>query len=335
MKVIEEQSVKEYIKETLNGEARLTDTCMRLLQLSDPTVIPNRTDFAVDWTLEIYNYFLQKYHSPLRIKDEFNKLFQQSKKALFPEKELNWIKANDRACYYTWARLTLSTIAVGCRPVIYDLTGPHVSSFTPEPEYYGSTPSNLFNYPQIKTALTYTDLGLPPNPSSAEQRYQAVLKYFDRSPEPLEWKLGLLSILRGDWGEIFRAKRKPLRWLKPDNKEQCIWAWEYLTKLSPDKWQPNISVFQPTSERELYFAICAAYDLWKAAPEYKSFFSSNFKNAWNQKCHRDNRQDKSYCNLLLDNSVKLKLKELSKARGEKLSEVIETLINREYEDSRL
>ncbi|AJP45448.1 hypothetical protein EP12_19825 [Alteromonas australica] len=57
---------------------------------------------------------------------------------------------------------------------------------------------------------------------------------------------------------------------------------------------------------------------------------NDFNRAWQQKKHRDNRQGKKACNLVLREEVKQKLDAMAAARGMKLNQLVETLIENEH-----
>lgn len=81
----------------------------------------------------------------------------------------------------------------------------------------------------------------------------------------------------------------------------------------------------------MYLAIFAAFDTWDAIPNLKRLFLNDFNKAWQQKKHRDNRQGKKVCNLVLREEVKEMLDEMAASRGIRLNQLVEALIEREYE----
>jgi len=88
--------------------------------------------------------------------------------------------------------------------------------------------------------------------------------------------------------------------------------------------------FSPTNTAERYLAIYAAFDTWKTTVEAKRLFSIDFNKAWQQKKHRDSRQGKKACSLVLHEETKLKLDELAQAKNVTLSQLVEQLINKEH-----
>ena len=284
---------------------RFIESCFRVLQSKHPQINASFKSPVED--ARIINQFIASLEGTPKEKEQLvQSLITEAKKSLLPLDEFSWIKGDERACYFVWASIYLY--------------------------YYYSAPS----HPTIVTsghtptyALYYNQLSLKNNPSDNMERFDEVVKYFDRIPQPSRWKLDLIAHLKGIWGYIF-SNRKPFSWLEKDNDEQCRWAWDYINKIDWDNSKPMISQLSVTSTEEMYFAIYAAYDTWKAKTEAKRLFTIDFNKAWQQKKHRDSRQGKKACSLVLQEDVKLKLDELAKTRKVTLSQLVEQLIEKEY-----
>lgn len=285
---------------------RFIESCFRVLLSKNAQI--NASFESPEEGARIINQFIASLERTPKEKEQLaQSLITEAKQSLLPLNEFSWIKDDERACYFFWASIYLT--------------------------YYYSTP----NHPTFVTpgqlhihALYYNQLSLKNNPSDTMERFDEIVKYFDRIPEPTKWKLDLIAHLKGIWGHIF-SSRKPFSWLEKDNDEQCRWAWEYMRKTdSYSSFKPMTYQFTPTSTAEIYLAIYAVYDTWRVAPDFKRLFSIDFNKAWQQKKLRDSRQGKKACSLVLHNDIKLKLDELAKTKNVTLSELVEQLIEKEH-----
>lgn len=247
-------------------------------------------------------------------KQGIKQLVLEAKQRLLPLHELDWIKDNERACYFVWATLRNEQF----------LKAP-----TSPIQIFGSELSKLLQNEEL--ASSYIELNLKINPSNSKERYEAITNFFDRGGEPLDWQRNLIGYLKSQWSYIFKG-RKPFHWLSPDDKEQLDWAWEYIGKLrnSNENERPSLSSLQAIGYQEMYLAIYAAYDTWKVDHSTKRLFLNDFNKAWHQKKHRDNRKGKKVCNFVLKEKTKEHLDELASKSGKKLNQLIEELIEREY-----
>lgn len=285
---------------------RFIDSCFRVLlskkfQLNTNFVSPEEG-------AKIINQFITSLEGTPNEKEQLvQSLITEAKQSLLPLDEFSWIKDDERVCYFVWASIYL----------YYYYSAPnHPTSVAPgQPHTH---------------ALYYNQLSLKNNPSDTMERFDEVVKYFDRIPQPSKWKLDLIAYLKGAWGHIF-SSRKPFSWLEKDNDEQCRWAWEYIRKTdSYSSSKPMTYQFTPTSTAEIYLAIYAVYDTWSVAPDFKRLFSIDFNKAWQQKKLRDSRQSKKACSLVLHKDIKLKLDELAKTKNVTLSQLVEQLIEKEH-----
>tara|TARA_B110000211_G_scaffold201656_1_gene233367 strand:- start:644 stop:1561 length:918 start_codon:yes stop_codon:yes gene_type:complete len=287
-------------------ERRFIESCFRVLQSKNAQL--NVSFESPVEGARVINEFIASREIEQKEKDKMALfLIDEAKQALLPLDEFSWIKDNERACYFVWASIYL--------------------------HYYYSAPSHpaiVAPGQQPTHALLYNQLSLKNNPSDTMERFDEVVKYFDRIPQPNKWKLDLIAHLKGIWGHIF-SSRKPFSWLEKDNDEQCRWAWEYLRKTDGySSSKPMTYQFTPTSTAEIYLAIYAAYDTWIIDNGAKRLFKSDFSKAWQQKKLRDGRQGKKACSLVLHEDVKLKLDELAKTRKITLSQLVEQLIEKEH-----
>ncbi|HCV05989.1 MAG TPA: hypothetical protein DG048_25435 [Pseudoalteromonas sp.] len=246
----------------------------------------------------IINDYINRLGSNQRQKnDTLQSLLTDAQKNLLHIGELEWIQKDERACYWLFYCILF-----------------HLDDWLLN-KPYGFCPVKEMN--------------LHFSPSNSQGRFQQIVNFFDRCGSDLEWQRSLLAKMQNNWSAIYTA-RKPLRWLDRNNESQCKWAWDYLYNTRWQKNTPSIAGLNPTGCRETYLAIYAAFDSWVTEPEFKRLFLNDFNRAWQQKKHRDNRQGKKACNLVLREEVKQKLDAMAAARGMKLNQLVETLIENEH-----
>ncbi|MBB1351238.1 MULTISPECIES: hypothetical protein [unclassified Pseudoalteromonas] len=285
---------------------RLIGACFRILELQGEQ-LPLNFETPVKGAKIIDQVIASKEATSEEKEKMVQSLIAEAEQSLLSLDEFDWIKDNERACYFLWASIYLNSYAEYPAHPLALQTQEH------QPQYIHF----------------YSQHNLKSNPSNSKERFGEVVNYFDRVRQPREWKLNLIAHLKGIWGHIF-SSRKPFSWLEKDNEEQCRWAWDYISKIDWDNSKPMISQLSATSTKEMYFAIYAAYDTWNAATEAKRLFTIDFNKAWQQKKHRDSRQGKKACSLVLHEDIKNKLDELAKTRKVTLSQLVEQLIEKEH-----
>lgn len=211
-----------------------------------------------------------------------------------------WVKDNDRACYWLWLKVRTAT----------------------EPElladYENIDPrSNLF---------VYDELNLNISPSSIEERYNCIVSFFDSWRSDPSYKTLFLDNQRNQWGCILRLQR-PFKWLDADNEQQCLWAWEQLSKRGIPTQHINF-----ITSKEIYHAVFAAFDAWQAHSfDSKELFLTKINKAWSQKKYRDNLEGKKPLNTYLNEETKHKLDVLSAKNRRKIHEMLEYIIIDAYD----
>lgn len=307
-------------------ERRFIESCFRVLHLQGvqlPLSFETPTEGA-----EIVNQVIASLEGTPEKKEQMvQSLITEAKQELLPLDEFTWFKDDERACYFVWASIYLKSYYSAPN---HPTNATQLQSSTYNPYYFDpSNPTATAPPPTPQYALSYSQLGLKNNLSNSMERFGEVVKYFDRVRQPRKWKLDLIAHLKGIWGHIF-SSRKPFSWLEKDNEEQCRWAWDYIKKIDWDNSKPMTYRFSPTSTAEIYLTIYAVYDTWSEETNSKRLFSIDFNKAWQQKKHRDSRQGKKACSLVLHEDIKLKLDELAKTRKVTLSQLVEQLIEKEH-----
>lgn len=300
--MVKRHDVSPYFSES---DRRVVEACLRKINaegLSDLSVISSVNEGA-----SIINHAINAQDwIPQTKKNYADQLTAEVKQILIPLEELDWFRKDERACCWVWGKIVNSQFTSAPNHPFFQLN-------TNQPAHH---------------ALNYGQLNLKSVTSSSKERFEEVVKYLDRCCQPLEWQKDLIASMKSFWSQIYTA-RKPFSWLKQDNEEQIRWAWEYLCKPSLVN-KPYSNNFNPTGYREMYLMIYAAFDLWDVPPDSKRLFIGDFNKAWQQKKHRDNRQGKKVCNLVLREDVKKKLDDMAAARNMKLNQFVETLIENEY-----
>jgi hypothetical protein len=287
-------------------DARVVDSCLRILS-SQGLNVPLTTSTAIEGARLINDVIASQDWSTQQKDQKVRALFREAKQVLLPLGEIDWLKKNERACYWAWATISkCQFLAAPNHPVFQHLDGGQ-QAFVPG----------------------YTQLGLKGNPANSKERFDEIVKFFDRTMQPLDWQRLLVAHLKSQWSQIYTA-RKPFTWLKQDYDDQIRWAWEYICKPKWGENRPPLNGFAPTGKAEMYLAIYAAFDSWGATSESKRLFLIDFNKAWHQKKLRDSRAGAKPCSFVLREEVKGKLDIMATQRSMKLNKLVEELIENEF-----
>ncbi|NIY91536.1 hypothetical protein [Vibrio diazotrophicus] len=272
-------------------EPRVIEACVKIMQNQGliGKLVPRSTPQGM--ASQIYKHIENQRFDSKTKKSFINNLIKEAKQRLIPLEELEWIRTNPRACYLAYGRIFIF----------------------PDESLAGN--NNLSSY----------CLNQVSRPSNTEERYKNLVIFFDKCTTAINRRL-LISNLKSEWERVFN-ERIPFSWLSKSHKEQCDWAWDYISKYY---YGPPINYFSVTSLQEQYLAIYAAYDLWNAPYAEKKLFLQNFTKAWQQKKHRDSRKGKKVCNLVLSEEVKSKLDIMAEKKNMKLNKFVEMLIENEF-----
>jgi hypothetical protein len=230
---------------------------------------------------------------------------RETKESLLSNKELKPLdKGIERMCYWIWCYCRLMD----------------------------STASNWLNTPSINYNVSaensvYLKYSLNLNPTTAEERYDLIIKFLDFSEADLDSKRGLLAFWQQAWGEVYEAET--FHWLDNKNNIQCEWASNYLTNDTEYKI-PTWFLTKPTTPQQRYDYTIAAFDIWEAHPDSKKLLIVKMKKAWSQKKHRDNMEGKKAYNFVLHDGAKEKLDAIAKSYGLKKNQCLEQLIEKEF-----
>lgn len=193
------------------------------------------------------------------------------------------------------------------------------------------TPLQIGHYGVISV---YSYPFMSPVPAiSVEQQYGFIVEYIDSirfGVTDASYKQSWLNGLKDLWVKV-KTPATDLKWLKQDNDDQLLWAWNYLKEQPTSAFVPP-----PANNREYYNAILASLDAMTILDAYgkptaeKQLFVAKFKKAWSQKKFRASGKAKKLYHLPLTENVKECLEKLSLIKNCTESDLLEELINREY-----
>ncbi|WP_392352649.1 RepB family protein [Pseudoalteromonas rhizosphaerae] len=286
-------------------DLRMADSCFRIMHSMGFQLFLSETD--INENIKLINQAIAAQQNSIEEQNEQVKyILTKAKESLYPVEQLEWIKDNERCCYFFWSRIVSYT-------------------FFSSPAH----PTTVsLNNPQPTLAKNFSELRLTIGASSTEARYSDIVKFLDRVNQPFDWKHLLVDALKDEWAWLTNST-KSITWIKQDNEAQCLWAWNYIVNTDRNT-KPTTSHLKPINNKEKFLAIHAALDAWLIHPDSKKLFLNDFNQAWQQKKIRDKREGKKACSLVLRNEVKQKLDELAKMQGLKLNQLVEELIEKEY-----
>lgn len=161
--------------------------------------------------------------------------------------------------------------------------------------------------------------------------YKDFLLVLDTMILDINSKITWIQNKKREW-EIIKTPEKEVNWLENSNKIQLTWTWEYL-----NKFYKNVTPFHPPqNNEELYSAILASFDnLSYGVSSDKKLFMDRMKKTWSQKKFRDSGKAKKPYHLPLTKSTQAQLEQLADFKNLRKEQVIEELINKEYEATHL
>ncbi len=237
-----------------------------------------------------------------RTSEERQQLVSQMKaftaQQLIPQEAFDWLKSNPIAGFFAWHHIQdiqLSSMAA-----------------------------------MIQAPSTYRQMGFKTNPTSHEERLKIIIKFFDWINCDCKTKYQQIQKIHQSWDNLYQL-RKRLEWICNKNKEQLDWFENQLSK-------HNIAIaleLTPNDQSEQYIALISTFLLSAAHPAEKKLALSSIKNAWRQKVFRKEQKakKKKTLNTHLKEGSKEMLAELAAEEGVNMTEMLERLINRAYEQA--
>ncbi|SPW28701.1 Uncharacterised protein [Edwardsiella tarda] len=259
------------------------------------------------------------------IYQELNDAYQTN---IFSDNQLLWIKNSHRAIYYVWGTLQKER----------DELAKNISNTTIH--------SIVYALPLKK--IEFSNSIYEKKPVDVDEMYYQIVEYFDLYPYMNfnGTKEKVFNAIKERWGVINGAK-DPFPWLDSKNDVMIEWCINYieLFRLKTEEMlsDPTQIIFPfqyiPTQEKyytpislsEKYNAVYAFYDLWNTHKDTKKLFLLNINKAWNQQKIRLNRKNKKSINSVVSTETKKKLDYLSKHYNKRINDMLELLIEQEYE----
>lgn len=225
---------------------------------------------------------------------------------LIPSEQFNWLKESQVACMYIWQYITRR------RPL-----------------------SRLVWY-QNDRYFTYT------LPISHNERYQNIIDYFDYSfldDSRQRSKQEVLDLLKANWLET--SKNTPsLSWLNHTvtaTDDAIEWTQDYIMNYnhshlqSPTGRSQDIELLEATTREEQRLSIIVALQHWQTHHDTKHLFYQRIRRAWSQRNSRKSRENMKAVNTYIDIRAKEKLDRLSKFNRVRMNEMLEIMIEDQYE----
>ncbi|AWH87906.1 hypothetical protein [Limnobaculum parvum] len=241
------------------------------------------------------------YEEIIKRKEFVDEMRAACNKVILPKKEFNWIKINDRNCFWAWLMI---------KDIRSELLPFHTN------ELYSSSP------------ILYDKLPINQIPTNTKERYKAIIDFFDILRIDIQIVRNYFYNLKIRLRQIYQFSTS-FNWLKKEDKEQCKWAWEYIKRSGIII--NNEKILIPFSKKEMYFTIIAAFDSWPVLDVEKELFLIKMRKAWSQKKYRDDVSDKKLLNTYISKEAKKKLDIMTKINKKKINEIIELMIDNEYD----
>ena len=228
---------------------------------------------------------------------------------LLPDQFFSWIHEDDRIINYVWGRILKLDIESIKHKKWKEILDYHTGQTT------------KINKHKIST---YDELKFNKNPSNKNEKLDIIIMFFDLIDLDITKKESLLNKIKDEWIDAFNNGIK-FKWLNIEDKETCEWAWEYINKHSN-----YCHFFSPICNDDWYLFFYAAFDLWDASQDTKKLFSININKAISQQKFRAGIKNKKALNTFIDKKAKEKLEILSKIKNMRINQVIEYLIENEF-----
>ncbi|WP_370550514.1 transcriptional regulator [Edwardsiella tarda] len=261
--------------------------------------------------------FLQ-FNFRSQLKKEINDLEIASGIAILPENTFLWLKNDEHATFFTWAR-------------IYTENGNYTTFHDESKIEVRKRRANVSD-----KLNTYKALGLIDNPSSHNERFKMIISYFDgcHALNHKGKKIEHMDSMKQIWLKNYNKPRN-FKWLDPNDDEMCRWFWARIKEKqmeTPGGVTPVTLFFTPSSTKEHYLASLAAFDLWQTQQDTMELFKNRINHAWHQKKQKEKyrKDDKKAINTHIRKDVKEMLDELTVLYGMSIGNLLEMLITEKY-----
>lgn len=230
---------------------------------------------------------------------------------LLPEDEFNWLKNSESACIFIWGYIKQQSLVID--------------------DHFVSR-----RYIDEIKKLKLTEQAL-----SHQERIQKIQQAFDAffiDNRRQKSKSSIMENLREAWGKS--SREKPISWLNQTDLNLTRWALEYIETYNQKQSENSAFPIEPVpvdiftltnSPEEHFLAINAALLLWQAHPDTIKLFYQNITKAWKQRELRRTREHMKAINTYISVEAKNKLDKLAKFNRARMNEILELLIEDEYE----
>ncbi|MEC6832290.1 hypothetical protein VXS06_11005 [Photobacterium toruni] len=181
------------------------------------------------------------------------------------------------------------------------------------------------NY-RLRTINT-NEIYLDRNPNTYIERYNSLIKLFNKLNISKEKKIEFINELKEIWSDDIVKYIKIKDLINENNTTQIIWAYKYIEKTFNKRL--NKDIFNIDNDDDYYHIIICYFDSIENSYEKNDKFTS-LKNAWSQKKYRDDNNGKKSYNFNMSIDITKKLDILSLKSNRSKSYIIEELINSEY-----
>ncbi|AZS49767.1 hypothetical protein DM558_02755 [Entomomonas moraniae] len=248
---------------------------------------------------------------------------RECKAELLPESEFDWLKRDERACYYTWLTIRNDTLSV-------DL-------------------SNL-SFVKPKKWLDYHDIRLTVSAESSQKRLELIIAYLDLQPVNTSDKIDYLTYIQGIWNKNRNTNKNnnanPFRWLDRKDKDACQWGYEYIrNSFAANDTEPRdkrrqrhdsfewsyqqLNELNPATADEQYQFIYLFFDILDERD--KKDFKEKISRKFAQHKYQKSKQEIPPLNTRMSKETKKQLEKLRKHYKTNLQDTIEHIIQLAYD----
>lgn len=235
----------------------------------------------------------------------------------------NWISPdNERLCNFIWASLLSSYSCqhgLKCNQTL-EITDNEddMDNLTREPEV------DILNL----NKSVYHQLNLPIHVSKMHDKIKYIIRFFDLWDEPVGIKERQMNKFEDAWLKI-KNKSKMEGWL---NKNETIvsWAWDYTQKKYLKFKAPDwVDISKSNNDEQIKATLITLYDLLPL--EHRKILMTSLSNSGAQQKYRKNTSDRKAMGIPLSEEHKAMLKKMAKDSNRRIYQIVENMIEQEYQ----
>jgi hypothetical protein len=235
----------------------------------------------------------------------------------------NWISPdNERLCNFIWASLLSSYSyqhGLQCNQTL-EITDDEddIDNRTREPEI------DILNL----NKSVYHQLNLPIHVNKIHDKIKYIIRFFDLWDESVDIKERQMKKFEDAWLKI-KNKSKMEDWL---NKNEAIvsWAWEYTQKKYLKFKTPDwVDISRSNNDEQIKATLITLYDLLPL--EHRKILMTSLSNSGAQQKYRKNTSDRKAMGIPLSEEHKAMLKKMAKDSNRRIYQMVEDMIEKEYQ----